>query len=132
MKTICKYSWVALAGVALVLMLIATRARVHAAPQGSKPSGTTTGNAENGKKLFTKDGCYECHGLQGQGSQVTGSRLAPDPIPFGAIAIYVREPTGEMPPYTDKVLSDKELADIYAFLQSVQRPPVVKTLPLPR
>jgi len=35
-----------------------------------------------------------------------------------------------MPPYTVKVVSDKELADIYAFLQSISQPPAVKSIPL--
>ena len=34
-----------------------------------------------------------------------------------------------MPPYTDKVLSNQELADIYAFLQARPRPPAVDTIP---
>jgi ubiquinol-cytochrome c reductase cytochrome c subunit len=35
-----------------------------------------------------------------------------------------------MPPYTAKVLSDADLADIYAFLQSVPAPPKVDSIPL--
>jgi len=35
-----------------------------------------------------------------------------------------------MPPYTAKVVSDKDLADIYAFLQSAKQPPPVKDIPL--
>jgi hypothetical protein len=42
----------------------------------------------------------------------------------------VRKPTGEMPPYTAKVVSDQELADIYAFLKSRPHPPAAKELPL--
>jgi cytochrome c1 len=46
------------------------------------------------------------------------------------LARYVRKPLGEMPPYTAKVVSDQELADIYAFLQSRPRPPAAKSSPL--
>jgi hypothetical protein len=42
----------------------------------------------------------------------------------------VRQPTGEMPPYTSKVLSDTGLADVYSFLQSVPRPPEADNIPL--
>jgi hypothetical protein len=35
-----------------------------------------------------------------------------------------------MPPYTTKVVSDKDVADIYAFLQSVKQPPPVKDIQL--
>ncbi len=90
------------------------------------------GDAENGKRLFSRDGCYECHGLQAQGATATAPRLAPDPIAFAAFSRYVRNPTGEMPPYTGKVVSDQDLADLYAFLKSVPRPPDPKTLPLPK
>jgi hypothetical protein len=35
-----------------------------------------------------------------------------------------------MPPYTNKVISDQELADIYAFLKSIPATPSAKTIPL--
>jgi cytochrome c1 len=35
-----------------------------------------------------------------------------------------------MPPYTAKVVSDKDLADIYAFLKSVKEPAPVDSIPL--
>ena len=98
------------------------------AAQESKPSDTPSGNAENGKRVFNKNGCYECHGREGQGSNMTGPRIAPDPVPFDVLARYVRKPMGEMPPYTAKVVSDQELADIYAFLQSRPHPPSAKRL----
>jgi ubiquinol-cytochrome c reductase cytochrome c subunit len=82
--------------------------------------------AQNGKKLFDSYGCYQCHGHDGHGG--AGARLAPNPIPFTQFSKYVRQPTGEMPPYTTKVVSDKELKDIYDYLQSQPQPP--KTIPL--
>ena len=108
---------------------ITSVSRVDAA-QESKPSDAPAGNAENGKRIFTRIGCYQCHGREGQGSIVTGPRIAPDPIAFDALARYIRKPTGEMPPYTAKVVSEEELADIYAFLQSRPHPPTAKAAPL--
>jgi hypothetical protein len=35
-----------------------------------------------------------------------------------------------MPPFTVKVMSDQELADVYAFLQARPRPPAVESIPL--
>ena len=35
-----------------------------------------------------------------------------------------------MPAFTEKVLSDAELTDIYAYLQSVPAPKAVKDIPL--
>ena len=89
---------------------------------------TPAGNAQNGKKIFSSYGCYQCHGFEAQGG--AGARLAPRPIAFTAFSKYVRQPTGEMPPYTSKVVSDKELADIYAFLQSIPQPPPANSIPL--
>jgi ubiquinol-cytochrome c reductase cytochrome c subunit len=87
------------------------------------------GNAENGKKLFSKFGCYECHGYQGQGGGA-GAKLAPQPVTTARLIAYVRHPSGSMPPYTAKVASDTELADIRAYLASVPAPPPVKNIPL--
>ena len=93
------------------------------------PAQTRTGNAEKGKQLFIKDGCYQCHGYQGQGG-VAGARLAPRPIALVALIAYVRHPSGQMPPYTAKVLSDAELADIHAYLAAIPAPAPAKNIPL--
>ena len=90
---------------------------------------SATGNAENGKRLFVKFGCYTCHGYQGQGG-AAGARLAPRPIALAALIAYVRHPSGSMPPFTDKVVTDAALTDIHAFLASVPPPPAVKDIPL--
>jgi len=85
--------------------------------------------ASRGKALFSKYGCYECHGTQGQGT-TAGARLAPKPIALAALTAYVRRPAGQMPPYTSKVVSDAELADIRAYLASIPDPPPAKSIPL--
>lgn len=104
---------------AVLLIVIAFAWPAFAAPQESKPSsGSPSASAENGRQLFVKYGCYECHGREGQGSSMSGPRVAPNPPPYEVISGYIRKPTGEMPPYTAKVLPDKDLADIYAFLQT--------------
>jgi ubiquinol-cytochrome c reductase cytochrome c subunit len=97
-----------------------------AAPANQAPQG----NADNGKKLFVSYGCYQCHGYEGQGSSATGPRLGPRPIAFAALVRYVRAPTGLMPPYTDKVLPERDLADVYAFLQSRPAPKPVDSIPV--
>ena len=93
-------------------------------PAESAPAG----NAENGKKLYAQYGCYQCHGYAAQGG--VGPRLAPRPLTFAAFSKYLRQPTGEMPPYTVKVLSNSQLADVYAFLRSVPPPPALDSIPL--
>jgi ubiquinol-cytochrome c reductase cytochrome c subunit len=84
-------------------------------------------DAANGKKLFSSVGCYECHGRVGQGGSA-GPRLAPRPVPLEALVAYVRHPSGAMPPYTAKLVTDAQLADIHAYLASI--PPPAKDIPL--
>ena len=130
MKSLGTVCLTAAAILAPALFFGANSRPVWSAAQESKPAATPSGNAENGKQLFVKYGCYECHGREGQGSIMTGPRIAPDPLPFDVLLNYVRQPKGEMPPYTAKVISDKDLADIYAYLQSRKEPPTAKAMPL--
>jgi mono/diheme cytochrome c family protein len=106
---------------ALVIVAIATAA----VAQTVAPAG----DAKNGKKLFAADGCYQCHGYEAQGAAPTGPRLGPKPIAFAQFQKYVRQPTGQMPPYIVKSIPDKDLADIYAFLQSLPAPPAADSIP---
>ena len=119
-----------LAFLALVAVVLAFGIPAHAksGAQSSKSDEAPAGNAENGKKLFAKFGCYECHGREAQGGGYNGPRLAPDPAPFSVVQSYIRHPEGEMPPYTEKVASGKDLADIYAFLKSQPEPPPLKSI----
>jgi ubiquinol-cytochrome c reductase cytochrome c subunit len=97
-----------------------------------KASNSSDSSPVSGKSLYIKYGCYECHGLQGQGSPATGPRLASPVFPLGAFIAYVRKPTGEMPPYTNKVLRDEELLDIHAFLSSLPEAAKPDDIPLLR
>jgi mono/diheme cytochrome c family protein len=76
-------------------------------------------SAANGKTVFHRTGCFECHNYQGQGG--VGPRLTV--VGFDALKAYVRGANGNMPPYRPSVLSDDEIADIYAYLQSIPKPP---------
>jgi mono/diheme cytochrome c family protein len=113
----------------LVALILAYPSRIaHGQAPASKAASAPAGNAQNGKKLYNSYGCYQCHGYAGQGG--AGPRVGPKPIPFQAFVQYVRTPKNQMPPYTSKVLKDSELADIYAFLQSLPEPPKAKDIPL--
>ena len=79
-------------------------------------------SAANGRVLFVKVGCYQ--------GGAAGPRIAPEPLPFDGLAAFVRASSGEMPPYTTTLLSDGDLADIYAYLQSIPRPPALADVPL--
>jgi mono/diheme cytochrome c family protein len=117
-------------GAILLLAAPAPRAQ-NAAPQGEKNETTPAGNVETGKKIYMKYGCYECHGREGQGAaQASGPRIGPPQRFIRPFIKYVRQPTGQMPPFTTEVISDQELADIYAYLQSRPRPASSKDIPL--
>jgi mono/diheme cytochrome c family protein len=116
-----------LAMVAGALLLPGPPARSQQSPSGVAPAG----NAQNGKKNFTSDGCYECHGLQGQGATQTGAtRIGPPLLSLESFLSYVRHPAIQMPPYSSKALSDQDLTDIYAYLKSIPLPPKGKDIPL--
>jgi mono/diheme cytochrome c family protein len=86
------------------------------------------GNAATGKQLFADKGCYSCHGFVGQGSR-EGPRLTP-PTAYAAFVAQLRSPRLIMPPYVEAVVSERQAADIYAYLASQPRPPDPKTLDL--
>ena len=90
---------------------------------------TPPGNLENGRRVFVKDGCYECHGYAGQGGR-DGARLAQTTMPQASFVRYVRRPSGAMPAFTQKVLSDQELSDVYAFLKSLPAAKPAAEIPL--
>lgn len=84
--------------------------------------------AADGKAAFIKHGCYECHGFAGQGG--VGKTLAPTALSYDGFAALVRNSTNAMPPYQKAILSDEDLAAIYAYLKSIPKPPDYKTIPL--
>jgi ubiquinol-cytochrome c reductase cytochrome c subunit len=106
----------------LVVALMAGAARAQDAPAG---------DGGKGKELYFRDGCYYCHGYVGQGSRMAGPRVAPMALPFDAFKTQLRTPSNEMPPYTSVVITDAQVADIYAFLHSIPGPThAAKDIPL--
>ena len=98
-------------------------------PAQQQNANVPAGNAANGRKLFTSFGCYQCHNYEAQGGSA-GPRLAPRPIAYAQFMKYVRHPTNEMPPFTEKTVKDAELTDIYAFLRAQPAPPDLDKIPL--
>jgi mono/diheme cytochrome c family protein len=86
-------------------------------------------SAENGERVFMRAGCWQCHGTLGQGG-AAGPKIAPDPLPFDALSSFVRTSNREMPAYRQAILSDTDLADLYAYLQSIPKSPDPKSIPL--
>jgi mono/diheme cytochrome c family protein len=86
-------------------------------------------SVEKGKVAFVRNGCWQCHGFVGQGGPA-GPKIAPNPLPLEALSAFVRNTNGRMPPYQEAVLSNADLADIHAYLQSVPKPADYKSIPL--
>jgi mono/diheme cytochrome c family protein len=108
--------------VLLVVAAAATIGRVMLAAQTqaqpAAPPAAAASSIERGRLGFVRVGCAQCHGREAQGSPTTGPRLGPNSLPYQAFSRYVRAPRLQMPPYTEKILPDAELADLYAFVQS--------------
>ena len=94
------------------------------------PSLAVAADATKGKDVYIKYGCWQCHGTVGQGSAITGPKLAPDPMPAEAFTAFVRTTNRAMPPYREAVLPKADLDDIHAYLESIPKPADYKTIPL--
>ncbi len=113
----------------VTLLFAAVAALAPSDSRGAAQSTAPANNVQNGKRLFERDGCWECHGWAGQGGR-DGARLADTALTTAQLTRYVRKPTGAMPAYIDKVISDQELADIWAYLKSMPAPKSAKDIPL--
>ena len=85
--------------------------------------------AKEGEESYMKNGCWQCHGTQGQGG-IAGLKLAPNPKPLAYFNAFIRNTAGTMPPYSEKILSAQDLASIHVFLESIPAAPDPKNLPL--
>jgi mono/diheme cytochrome c family protein len=90
------------------------------------------GDAANGKRLYLADGCFECHGRAGQGGRFNylTPALAQEALPVDSFIAFLREAPNDMPSFSASVLSDKDAADIHAFLQTLPGPRPAKDIPL--
>jgi mono/diheme cytochrome c family protein len=114
--------WIAAAAIASCVVA-ATAAWAQDIPKG---------DSANGRKVYLADGCYQCHGRVGQGGLMTGQApvLAQTKMPYTAFMRQLRNPINDMPPYPDNLLSEKEAADIFAYLQSLPGRRPVKDYPI--
>jgi ubiquinol-cytochrome c reductase cytochrome c subunit len=119
---------VALETVGAMLAFGALIAAAPAMAQSDKPAPPASAQVRHGQELWEKNGCYLCHGTVGQGG--VGPAVAVDLIPYVALSVYVRNPTGEMPPFSEKVLSDADLKDIYAYMSAQPAPKSPDSTPL--
>ena len=86
--------------------------------------GGPIGDVANGRRIYLTVGCFTCHGRSGQGGAFNGPApiLARTALPFDAFKSLIRAPSNDMPAFSDAVLSDNDIADVYAFLESLAGP----------
>jgi mono/diheme cytochrome c family protein len=113
--------------IAAVLIAVVLPTIGHAAAQ---QASTASGNAAHGKTLYRETGCYQCHGLAGQGALMTGPRVSRTELPFDGFLNQLRHPVNQMPPYEAAIVSDRDAADIYAYLRQMPPPPEANSIPL--
>lgn len=99
---------------------------------GSRAEDAPTGDPVNGKRLYLADGCFECHGRAGQGGRFNylTPALAQIALPVDSFIAFLREAPNDMPSFSAEVLSDKDAADIHAYLSSLPGPKPAKDIPI--
>ena len=112
-------------------VVLLTAAFIAASISGAFAQDAPQGDAANGKRVYLADGCFTCHGRVGQGGNYYGATpvLAKTQLPFEGFKMQMRNPSRVMPPFPEAVLSDKEAADIYAFLQTLPTGRPAKDIP---
>ena len=99
--------------------------------QQAGPAGATSGDAERGRRLFMDHACYYCHGTVGHGGlAAVGPRIALVPRSLESFIAYVRRPAARMSAYSEPVVSDAALADIYAYLRSLPPAKPAREIPM--
>ena len=116
---------------AYVAVLVAG-AFVARGPGPALAQSAASGDAANGKRVYLADGCFTCHGRVGQGGAMNypAPAIAKLEMPVESFVSFLRDAPNDMPAYSIDVLSDREAADIHAFLQSLPGRKPAKEFPL--
>ena len=116
-----------------IVVTAATVAAIGAAAfAAARAQDAPHGDAANGKRLYLADGCFTCHGRSGQGGayNTPAPILAHTAVPFDGFKGQIRNPVNDMPAFPTAILSDKDIADIYAFVESLPGPRSPKDFPI--
>ena len=86
----------------------------------AQTAGAQTGDAEAGKRLWegAATQCRNCHGQNGEGA--FGPDLAGRRLTVAQFGRAIRNPWGIMPGYIDSQISEREIADLVAYFDSLQ------------
>lgn len=109
----------AFAAALLVLVLAGTAAAQQPPPPG---------DAAKGRRTYMANGCQNCHGSVGQGGG-PGPVVAQTRMTYPAFARQMRTPMNIMPAYATPLMSDQDLADVYAYLKGLPGKRAPKDMP---
>lgn len=87
---------------------------------GEDEEGGMMADAGHGQQLFSSLGCTACHGPQGEG--LIGPTIAGTDLPLSTVVRQYRAPYQNMPRFGPDQVSEADIADIYAFLQTLPTP----------
>ncbi len=100
----------------LALAVVVSMAAVIVAGCGSAAGPAAKGDVAAGQTAFTSKGCSACHGANGEGG--IGPKIAGTSRSLDQVTSRVRSGGGAMPAFDSSKVSDQDIANIYAFLQS--------------
>ncbi len=114
----------------LAFTAAAVAALAFGAPALAAAQDAPHGDAANGKRVYLALGCFTCHGRAGQGGAFNAPTpsLAHTALPFDGFKGQIRNPSDEMPAFSTAVLSDQDVADIYAFVTALPGPGSAKDI----
>ncbi|SHO51064.1 c-type cytochrome [Desulfopila aestuarii] len=76
------------------------------------------GDAAEGLRWYNMHNCSACHGPNGNDGRA--AKISAIDMSFGAFVGILRDPySPSMPRFTEKKISEKDAADIYAWLKSM-------------
>lgn len=81
------------------------------------PPPVSKGDPANGRALFLSLGCASCHRTDGSG--FIGPRIANTALSFRQVLNQVRHPREAMPAFSDTIVNDQQVLDIYTYLKSL-------------
>jgi mono/diheme cytochrome c family protein len=84
------------------------------------PASTAEPDPARGAQLWQEKPCIGCHGAMAQGG--IGPALADTSLDFEEVLLRVRTGKAPMPAFSEQEVSDMELRDIYAWLETLAMP----------
>lgn len=93
------------------------------AEEEEPPAAIEPGDPERGQQVYFQNGCSACHGDTGQGG--IGPTLALTSMSVEEVIEQYRNPRAVMPAFSAGVVSDQEVADVHAWLQTLALPDTI-------